>query len=287
MSTRGGFSAFGVVHFAKSEVAPGKFKRARKLGDKKKEKVRNLVIDRQMARDVNNPPERASAANRSLGHAYVHHAYAMREDAGAKQITTAMKHEIDPTHHTPSAVHPNIHYGPSVNPEMKATLDRSIDPKLAAKSPHPIVIHHVPDLHPQVVAGALGAHPLTGGRGHVAIGPVLHETGHWNIHEDAQAKGITGPRILNHEIAHASLKGKPVHDLKPVRNMGEESRADTVSRAGIYRRSGAIGTPKVLRQVKRDNKTLPKEFRVPKAELAAHGAYHRVARLVERGMKLR
>lgn len=284
MSTRGGVSAFGVVH--KSEVAPGQYKRA----------VDTTPADRQGVYDTRlaqrtRQPVLAGPSNRSLAHTYQTHAYAYRPAKDGQvysgSMTRRMKHEFDPAHHTPSAVHPKIAYGPSTTPEMRARLDRVISPRIAGKLPHVVAIHHDESLHPNIHAAALGAHQTTGGRGHVVLGSQFDESGKKKSSGDFGARPQSR-NVLNHELVHAGNKRPPLQPgASKSKAIGEEARADTVSRSGLYLKNGMVprgghaGVARAAMQTERLGLT-------PNAEgMAAAHHYHTVRELIRGARKVK
>lgn len=248
-------SPFGVVHaVAKSDVGNGEYKPATQLNaaDRAAIKVRATSgVRRSIEAKAPNKP-------RGMGELYSRHGFGLSERGPHALIHDAT---------TPSAVHPNIHYGASIPAKHHAELDRKIDPEVAGKLRHPVVIHHDP-LPDSVHAAAIGAHVTTGGRGHVVLN--AHEMsagGKLNKDQASHYLGVRGHHVLNHEIAHASLKhSNPIkwmhHDELEMarRSMGEEARADArgVRGKGVYQRTGNAGTPKLARQAA---KMTPKKFR--------------------------
>jgi hypothetical protein len=163
-----------------------------------------------------------------------------------------MKREFDPTGHTPSAVHPKIAYGPSTKKKLRARMDRKIDPSIAGKLKHPVVIHRDKKLHPQVLAAAVPAHQTTGGRGHVVLGPTFKPSGKRKPNQFTNPALLNTRGTVNHELAHAQLKRPPRTTTSMLTNMGEEARADAVSGANLYRKNGAVNSKKEIKAIKRE-----------------------------------
>jgi hypothetical protein len=302
MSTRGGVSAFGVLH--KSEYAPGKYKPVTEMGPKKRLKVFNTAVDRGVERKragiFGARPTVATPENRGLVDAYKHHGYSMRQpdimQDGVDRAASAkrMKREFDPSHHKPSAVHPNIAYGESVKRKARARLDRKLDSKLTGALKHPVVFHRDKDLSPMAHAAAVPAHKATGGRGHVVLGHSFKRSGKWMNEGQGAA---TGRNVINHELAHASVKRPPIAVADPKKfarqALGEEGRADAVSRGHVYTKTGAMPDKKLIRsqqkEFKRAKKTPatsgldayePQQIKMVDRQLAAQGHYHKVKRLI-------
>lgn len=227
-----------MITLAKSQLPNGQYKPANQLNPGQRTAVANGAQVRTVAR------ARAVAApgpRRSMANVYANHGFGMATHSAKEMFKS-------PT--TPSAVHPNIHYGSTIHPDHHAALDAKINPKQAAALKHPVVIHRsvLPD---GIHAAAVGSHVTTGHRGHVVLG-------HGSLDAKGEAGpfiGVNGKQILSHEIAHASLKHSNPrkfftgHDAKAAaRSMGEEGRADAVSQKGkgVYQKTGAVPPKKFV-----------------------------------------
>lgn len=289
-------SAFGVVH--KSESSPGTFEPVSGLDRTKRKALRANIVQNRGRRRLGITGGAPPVANHDVGQVYRAHAYAARHDKpltgehpGVK-ATAKIKTEFDQRWHTQSPVHPNIHYGPSTTPKMRARLDRKIDPKIAGGLKHPVVIHHDPKLNPNLHAGAVPAHVTTGGKGHVVLGSVFKPSGKTRGQEVLGTK-IPGPSakgVVNHEIAHAQLRRPPRQiDMKvdphtrAATNFGEEARADAVSGAKLYRKNGMITGRKTLKVVQRE---FGRDAIDPGA-LKVNNRYLKVHRLVRAARKVK
>lgn len=266
-------SAFGIIH--KSESEPGQFKPVTQMTSAERGRATRLTqVRSRRAPQVN-------TAQHSLADTYKHHAYASRDGEAAHPGSTsaAMKSEFNPAGHTPSAVHRNIAYGPSMSPQLRAGVDKSVDPEIVKKLRHPVVFHHVPELDSNSLAAAVPAHPLTGGRGHVALGRHFAPGSKLPI-----GVGATRPDIINHELAHAAVRQAPGAPGSYSRTMGEEARADAVSRTNTYVKNGVVPSQ---RSVKFSSRLYPKSAKRPGTTVGVNMRYHEVSDLVGAAKKLR
>lgn len=301
MSTRSGVSAFGVIH--KAEYEPGQYKPISQMDASERGGVRYLARTRRVAGELSKPwswnrgeptsrrtaMERAPKASRhDLGSVFQAHGYARRvhDDPMDSNSGAKLKREFDPSHHTPSPVHAKIHYGESVPPKMRQTLDTVIDPKLAGRLKHPVVFHHDRELTSGAHAAAVSAHQTTGGRGHVVLG--RNFTGDY---KPPRGQSPTMRRdAVNHEIGHAMIRGKPEHNTSPTRNLGEEARADTVSGTKLYVKNGLVPKRKVTGAVgwvadRAASRSAGGE--AVQAGLEPARRYHAVTRMIEAAKKVK
>jgi hypothetical protein len=154
----------------------------------------------------------------------------------------------------PSKVHPNVHYGDSVGQHLERKLDRSLSTGQTSRLKHSVVFHHG-ETHPGAMAAAAGPHQVNGQRGHVILNRnMINEKGHLG---GANGRVAGFNHVVNHELAHAAVKGKPFRftgpngEIKPKANLGEEARADATSvpRHGIYRRTHNVLPDPVARRL--------------------------------------
>lgn len=230
---------------AKSEVGPGQYKPANQMtrADRAAVRIRTTAGVRGVT------GANAPTAAHDLASTYAQHGAFMGTKHGV-----GIMHEPS----VPSPTHPNIRYGASIPAQHHAALDAKIDPALAAKSRHPIVIHHDAvrgdeKFGHNIYAGAVGAHQTTGGVGHVVMhGTHMKKDGSFTsdakfIH-DVQGVKIKDHQVLNHELVHAQnqvspqrhFNSHPAHTYASA--AGEEARADAlgVRGKGIYQRQGAV-----------------------------------------------
>lgn len=298
--TRYQVSAFGVIH--KSESEPGKYKPITQMSRGERADTRDSVRRQKQIGDigrhniyswhngtegVRRSPRRTAverapkASAHGLEDTFKQYGYTRRHADDIENSAGSgkqLKQDFDVTRHRPSTVHPNISYGHSITAKMEAGLDKTIDPKISAGLKHRVVLHHDTSLHPNIMAAAIPAHPLTGGRGHVVLGAPF--TPGWKA-----PRGAGTPRraIVNHELAHASLKHQPIQSSVPAKNIGEEARADAQSGANAYTRNHVVAgrrTTALLSHLPADKKEL-----IP--QIGTSVAYHRVRGLIRAGTKVR
>lgn len=273
MSTRGGVSAFGVVH--KSEHAPGEYKPVAQMSRTERGQTRRQITAGKRSRAVLKP-----VAAHSLADTYRDFGYASRDGgiAHPERVHQEMKAEFDKSTHTPSAVHPNIHYGPSMSPQLRNGVDKVLDPSLVKKLKHPVVFHHVPNLSDHGLAAAVPAHTVTGGRGHVALGR------HFTLGAKMPIGTAGHAAVVNHELAHAAVRQRPELGVSRARSLGEEARADAVSRTQVYVRNGVVPSAKTL---KFQTKLAPKSALKTGTTLFNATRYHHIQGLIGAAQKLR
>lgn len=224
-------SAFGIVE--KSEVTPGNYKPTSQLSRRERAQAQHLATNshvRSQHREDANAIPKGSNIGSGLGGVYQRHGVGPSIDQAVKAKSR------------PSKVHPKIEYGESVSHHLENQIDRHIDPKLAASSPHKVVFHHL-ETEPSTFAAAAGAHRVTGGKGHVIINHSAVSSEGKNIAAVKQRVSVKG--LVNHELAHASKKDKNPFSLVsrgPKSSMGEEARADAhgVPGRGAYRRQKVV-----------------------------------------------
>lgn len=290
-------SAFGVVHFAKSESSPGIYRPVTQMSPAEREETRSTATHRRVMGQYDRktsfvrqpgggyktvkgkremPTWGPQASKHSLADVYDNHGYPMRDGTNAER-SAKMKQEFDPKGHTPSATHKQIHYGTSVTPQMRSVLDRVIDPKIAGKLKHPVVYHHDPTLTSHAMAAAIPAHQSTGGKGHVVLGSPF--TAGYKPPRGKDPKIRRG--VVNHELVHANVNKPPEQGkIRALSNIGEESRADHVSGANHYVKAGSVPgrrTTKVISGIL---------GKYPEATAQAR-RYHEVGGLINAAKKLR
>jgi Rieske Fe-S protein len=144
-----------------------------------------------------------------------------------------------------------------------------------------VVYHHDANLNPGVHAAAVQASQVSGKKGHVVLGQPF--TAGYKPPKGQDPKYRRG--VVNHELAHASVKQPPRQNGTVLRNIGEEARADAVSGADAYLKNKAVlgsKTSKILNFVGRKKP----EVHEAMPQLAAGEKYHKIrniVRVVSRG----
>jgi hypothetical protein len=139
-------SAFGVVHttITKSRLPGGDYKPANQLTPDERTMVRRSALRPRMERLSGRDPKKRPNAKRGLGETYQAHGYSTRgkgfDEPVSAHTEQKMRREFDPAGHVQSEKHPKIQYGPSTTPKLRRRMDRKINPDIAGKLKHPVVI---------------------------------------------------------------------------------------------------------------------------------------------------
>lgn len=230
---------FGSVH--KSQLRDGRYVPASKLSELGRAKQRDALKNGSLGRLRG--PSAGAPSGRGMKAVYGQAAVGEHIDLAVKEPTRA------------SSVHRNLHFGSTISPELAAKIEAAVDPKLLTT---PVAFHRgAAGLG--IVAGGAGSHVTTGGMGRVVIGRDMVDAS-GRLDDMAQFSGMKLGEVINHELVHATTRGKNptrlLHydgQINQKKALGEEARADGrgVRGSGLYQRSGVIQNRSVLHEADR------------------------------------